>query len=142
MGNRTERHRPLLAGLKITSSDQGGSGTLTGLATRYADGKRVLVTNLHVMARNVLNPSRTTEMYQVDSNTADDKVGRMLEWVPVRVYEDNGAEDVFADNVADIAIVELGPGVDARFEFHDPNHDDPNYDAANIRAATEDLGKV
>ena len=47
MGNRTERHRPLLAGLKITSSDQGGSGTLTGLATRY-NGKRVLVTNLHV----------------------------------------------------------------------------------------------
>ena len=48
MGNLTERNRPLRAGLKITSSDQGGSGTLTGLATRYADGKRVLVTNLHV----------------------------------------------------------------------------------------------
>ena len=47
MDNPNESHRPLLAGLKITSS-VGHSGTLTGLATRYEDGKRVLVTNLHV----------------------------------------------------------------------------------------------
>ena len=48
MGNRTESHRPLLAGIRVKSSAHDGYGTLTGLATRYEDGKRVLVTNLHV----------------------------------------------------------------------------------------------
>ena len=48
MGNLTEFHRPLLAGIRIKSSAHDEYGTLTGLATRYEDGKRVLVTNLHV----------------------------------------------------------------------------------------------
>ena len=77
MGNPTEMHRPLLAGTRVKSSAHDGYGTLTGLATRYADGKRVLVTCRHVMARNVLNPPRTTEMYQVDGN-AGQKVGGLL----------------------------------------------------------------
>ena len=48
MGNRTEFHRPLLAGIRIKSSAHDSHGTLTGLATRYEDGKRVLVTCRHV----------------------------------------------------------------------------------------------
>ena len=48
MGNRTEFHRPLLAGIRVKSSAHDSHGTLTGLATRNSDGKRVLVTNLHV----------------------------------------------------------------------------------------------
>ena len=48
MGELHERHSPLLAGVKVASSADVLPGTLTGLATRYADGKRVLVTNLHV----------------------------------------------------------------------------------------------
>ena len=53
---RTEdNHRPLLSGLRITNRigatilRYAGAGTLTGLATRK-DGKKVLVTNMHVMA--------------------------------------------------------------------------------------------
>ena len=47
MGVTNTFHRPLTAGIGISASD-GSSATLTGLATRRADGKRVLVTNLHV----------------------------------------------------------------------------------------------
>ena len=48
MGELHERHSTLLAGIKVASSADVLPGTLTGLATRNADGKRVLVTNLHV----------------------------------------------------------------------------------------------
>ena len=42
MGNLTEFHRPLLAGIRIKSSAHDEYGTLTGLATRYEDkGKLV-----------------------------------------------------------------------------------------------------
>ena len=43
MGLSNTRHRPLVAGVEISASD-GNSGTLTGLATRDSDGKKVLVT--------------------------------------------------------------------------------------------------
>lgn len=50
-----KRHRPLLSGLKIdalSKNDDGtytrvNRGTLTGLATRKSDGKKVLVTCPH-----------------------------------------------------------------------------------------------
>ena len=48
MGELHEHHSPLLAGIKVASSADINPGTLTGLATRNSDGKRVLVTNLHV----------------------------------------------------------------------------------------------
>ena len=48
MGELHERHNTLLAGVKVVSSADVLPGTLTGLATRNSDGKRVLVTNLHV----------------------------------------------------------------------------------------------
>ena len=53
-----QHHRPLWSGLRIQSGTQGkyaigreGAGTLTGLATRKSDGKKMLVTNMHVMGR-------------------------------------------------------------------------------------------
>ena len=142
MGNLTERHRPLLAGLKITSSDQGGSGTLTGLATRRADGKRVLVTNLHVMDRDMLNPSRDTRMYQVLRNNDGEEVGRLLDWVTATPRDPNNAEDVTVYNTADVAIVELNPSVEASFGFHGPNHDDSNHGGGIIKVGTKDLGNL
>ncbi len=53
MGDSDLIHRPLMAGIEIKTRTPGhrernDSGTLTGLATRNTDGKRVLVTNLHV----------------------------------------------------------------------------------------------
>ena len=56
MGQTNTEHETLVAGIRIESKeDVGGTfrnyggGTLTGLATRNADNKKVLVTNLHVM---------------------------------------------------------------------------------------------
>ena len=48
MGKRLGYHRPLMAGISIIGHPNGGEGTLTGLA-RNSDGKKVLVTCLHVM---------------------------------------------------------------------------------------------
>ena len=50
-------HRPLVSGIRIESVKEVDNspqvialGTLTGLATRNSDGKKMLVTNMHVMA--------------------------------------------------------------------------------------------
>ena len=48
MTDATEFHQPLFSGTRIRSSAHNEFGTLTGLATRWADGKRVLVTARHV----------------------------------------------------------------------------------------------
>ena len=51
MSRTKDNHRPLLSGIEITSRigetnlRYVGAGTLTGLATRNSDGKKVLVTN-------------------------------------------------------------------------------------------------
>ena len=57
MTERWKRHRPLLSGLRIDAlKNENGTytkingGTLTGLAIRNADNKKVLVTCHHVMA--------------------------------------------------------------------------------------------
>ena len=58
MPNSNKDHRPLRSGLWIRGAkpnDSGGldvidRGTLTGLATRKSDNKKVLVTNRHGMA--------------------------------------------------------------------------------------------
>ena len=114
MDNPNESHRPLLAGLKITSS-VGHSGTLTGLATRRADGKRVLVTCLHVVTGPSLNPSEdeTIEIYQGDRKIPSYKVGKLLDWIPRRAGP---------GNIGDFAIAELGPGVEASFRPHNQYH--------------------
>ena len=124
MGVTTSRHRPLLAGIGIKASD-GRSGTLTGLATRHSDGKKVLVTNLHVVSTSGWTVSGSEEMYQWAVNNAD-KVGRLYterllggsqeSWVPVKT-------GLLQSNTADVAALELLPGVDADFDLHDhPNH--------------------
>ena len=54
------RHRPLVSGIRIrtgkstSADDNPGSGTLTGVAV-HSSGKRVLVTNLHVLAGSRVN---------------------------------------------------------------------------------------
>ncbi len=55
MGDRNTYHRPVMAGIKITTKTRGCpdknlDGTLTGVATRRSDNKPVLVTNLHVVS--------------------------------------------------------------------------------------------
>ena len=121
MGNRTGFHRPLLSGIRIKSPGN-GAGTLTGLATRNSDGKKVLVTNLHLMDSQArpYQVADNQELYQeaVDPNK---KVGRILDSVPVVQGQ---------DNVADVAICELLSGVDAEFALH--NH--PNHDGRQILA--------
>ena len=59
MADAEEFHRPLLGGIQVTSAEmvagslvRKNSGTLTGLATRNSDGKKFLVTNLHVMEQS------------------------------------------------------------------------------------------
>ena len=87
MGGTRDKHRPLLGGIQIKSGTgrhsvrSVGAGTLTGLATRNSDGRKVLVTNLHVMAGkddsdDYRNPSGNEEMYQ-ESVSADEKVGSL-----------------------------------------------------------------
>ena len=117
MGDTTSFHRPLVAGIGIRASD-GTAGTLTGLATRNSDGKKVLVTNLHVVAgvidsREYQELSGNEELYQ-DLLTSDKRVGTNLVWVPIASGQ---------SNVADVAMCELGDGVDANFILHDhPSH--------------------
>ena len=51
MGRAREKHRPLLSGIGIRSLTETGYlgvGTLTGLAIRHSDRKKMLVTCLHV----------------------------------------------------------------------------------------------
>ena len=57
MGSSKTKHRPVQAAIRISGGrtlDDGtiqelNWGTLTGVATRNSDKKRMLVTNLHVM---------------------------------------------------------------------------------------------
>ena len=132
MGRPRFHHRPLVSGIRIKSTRSGGgqhryleTGTLTGLATRNSDGRKVLVTNLHVMAGTTDNytfqePSGGEEMYQ-ESVDASRKVGTLPDWdpdSPAWVPLVSGS-----NNVADVAICELDEGVEAGFTLHDhPNH--------------------
>ncbi len=111
MGELHERHSTLLAGIKVASSADVLPGTLTGLATRNADGKRVLVTCRHVMAaHDVINPTGDEVMYHIDKNDAEHRVGKILNWVEVR---DSPNPREGPTNTADLAIVELDPCVEA-----------------------------
>ena len=118
MGATNTEHRPLLSGIRIESAKKVqsqpqfiGPGTLTGLATRNSDGKKFLVTNLHVMTGSgKINPSGGEEMYQ-ESVSANKKVGAIPPWDP-----DKPAWVPIVDgqnNIADVAMCELDAGVDA-----------------------------
>ena len=135
MGATNDHHRPLLSGILVKSARKVGdqlqyisTGTLTGLATRNSDSKKkVLVTNLHVMADIsdsgvYQEPSGDEEMYQ-EAVSNDKKVGSLPAWDP----DSPAWVPVVAgqNNVADVAICELDQGVDAKFILHDhPNHSD------------------
>ena len=85
MGRAREKHRPLLSGIGVKSSAHDSHGTLTGLATRDTDGKRVLVTCRHVMAaHDAINPTGDEVLYHIDKNNSEHKVGKLLNWVEVR----------------------------------------------------------
>ena len=138
MGSSTEEHRPLMAGLRIhrgstvVGVDFPGNyfGTLTGLATRHSDRRPVLVTNLHIMARDVLNPDAGVAMYQPGPRIPflDTRyiVGRNLSWIEV-------TEE--GPNIADAALVELDSDMEASFAVHDPDH-------PQIEGVNESLGTV
>ena len=128
MTRTRDNHRPLVSGLRIMSKTgtintlHVGSGTLTGLATRNSDGKKMLVTNLHVMAGDddngdFRNPSGNEEMYQGLSNPSD-KVGSHLCWEPISFT---------GNNYVDVAMCELdefNETVTAEFALHDSPHSD------------------
>ena len=112
-------HRPLLAGLKIHAGVPKGtgkdanyfaSGTLTGLATRDADGKPVLVTNAHNMAsrKAETNPVGNEVMAQ-GGEGASDRVGANLMYYTVTTTK---------NNIADIATLDPDEGVTAEFAMH------------------------
>ena len=131
MGATNAFHRPLVSGVWIESVKEVDNspkafsrGTLTGLATRNSDGKKVLVTNQHVMVgmqvlpglierRVYQDPAGDEEMYQ-ESLGANKKVGNNLSSVRIESGQ---------HNVADVAMCELVDDVDAEFTLHDhPNH--------------------
>ncbi len=129
MGATNAHHQTKVSGISIWSAKRKGArlepvigpGTLTGLATRNSDGKKFLVTNLHVMTGSgKINPSGGEEMYQ-ESVSANKKVGAIPPWDP-----DKPAWVPIVDgqnNIADVAMCELDAGVDAQFTMHDhPNH--------------------
>ncbi len=117
MTTRLGYQRPLDTGLGIYSArtmDKGtdderleeiASGTLTCLATRESDKKRVLLTCLHVMAAGMRNAQGNEEMYQ-GGHEATHKVGSSVQ--PIEL--------VVTDNYADAAASEpvkrmIVPGV-------------------------------
>ena len=137
MSGLSERHRPLLSGINITSRTgnplrhtQVGSGTLTGLATKMTDDgkeKLVLVTNLHVMAGLtpqdlIRNPTGDEKMFQGGDSYAH-KVGSSLDWEPITLGRHN-------PNEIDLAICDLDENIDpwegdelgAAFKLHDSSH--------------------
>ena len=112
-----------MAGMRIEAIRPGrpgppNPGTLTGLATRRSDGKRVLATNLHVMSPNILGrrpvPVGNEEMHQPNYlGRASRKVGRLAG----RRYS--------VDPMLDIAVCELEPGIpetELTFKIHSPDH--------------------
>ncbi len=126
MGTYTMRHRPLIAGLKIQAARarQGNpptpkAGTLTGLATRNSDGKRVLVACRHTLMHGFANASNGTEtMYQLVHTDEDDKMGTILDVAPL-------STSTTAVNTADAASCALLEGVDTSYEPHFHNHGYP-----------------
>ena len=111
MADRKSLHETMVAGIRVNH------GTLTGAATRHLDGKKVLVTNLHIVSLNRLNPKKGEEkLFQGDVEGVKRQVGSLLDWEPI-VWGQK--------NVADVAICEISAGVDAEFVLHNhPVHDD------------------
>ena len=119
------RQRPLVCGIRIRSgrapNHQIEAGTLTCLATRERDKKKVLVTNRHVMAGVsdsglFLNPVGNEQMYQPYVQPTD-KVGGSVQHAPFGV----------TTSELDLAYCELdevdsqGNPITAEFQLYDPS---------------------
>ena len=126
MTNVRSRHRPLVGGIGITPSTGAGAyGTLTGVARRTEDRKKVLVTNVHVVSTRDYELEGAESIYQWEpdeSNTETDKVGTLYantssgeadSWLPVT---EGGT------NLGDLAALLLAENVPAEFAIHHPTH--------------------
>ena len=147
MSGTRDYHRPLVSGIRVASGREVmevvrrvqyvEGGTLTGLATRNTDGKKVLVTNMHVMAGETddgrfRNPSGDEEMYQ-PSTDLDYRVGTNLVHVPIVAGQ---------NNVADVAYCVLADDdeenqVEALFRLHDSRHSARRFIAGVKEPATD-----
>ena len=103
LSGRTARHRPLMAGVQLftphTPPDV-GKGTLTGIARRNAaPHEKVMVTCLHVLTGdgNEDNPTRNQAVHQIDTANVADRVGELVDWVPMSKASGN-------KNIADAAV--------------------------------------
>ena len=65
----TSQHRPLMAGISIMPSTGGdGRGTLAGIARRKSDGKRVLVSAVHVVSTGSPTPQTESDIQGLTRN--------------------------------------------------------------------------
>ena len=134
MTERWKSHRTLLSGLRIDAlKNENGTytkisgGTLTGLAVRNVDNKKVLVTCHHVMSGSTLvNAASGVEMHQSEYTAKGDagtttyshanKVGVLLDKVEWK-------DGITERDELDVAICELEAEVGAESTMHDhPTH--------------------
>ena len=124
MSARSDRHRPLLAGVQIQGGVRGergiiypsGIGTLTGLA-EHEDGHLMLVTNAHVVSSlgETKNPVGTEVIYQDTTLTHVSEANRVSEGELAYVELADGLRQ---ENIADVAASRLASGVLADFAMH------------------------
>ena len=130
MSERDGYHRPLMAGISIRGALADEQGTLTGIAIRDSDKKRVLVTNLHVLVGTLLQvtPHLGLALYQLEQSETR-KVGINTQWVPIHTTTAiSGVTPI--KNYADVVIAEVvdtnpaPPGTS--FKCHGEEPDDHN----------------
>ena len=89
MGESNTNHRTLVSGIQIKGAvpvglanvpGVHGTGTLTGLATRNSDNKRVLVTNAHVLVGLTAGGGYRNPTSTKDENMHQGKAGGMTRW--------------------------------------------------------------
>ena len=106
--DRTESHRPLRGGIAVWPyTGKGARGTLTAVARRKADRKRMLITNAHVVSTNEYALGPGAALYQ--GGTAEsDKIGTLSSWITVTEDNPNNPGDLAALLVVDGVAADLG----------------------------------
>ena len=118
-------YRPgeLMSGLRIDAeapdSGQRSGGTLTAVATRNSDGKKVLVSNLHVLSPASFEPSGNERVYQGFDETSfiPRKVDTISDWVRPTEYTENGQSH---ETTADVAVAMIDDGIETGYLVHNP----------------------
>ena len=118
-----ENHRPLLAGIGITTSaGEPSRGTLTGVARKYgSSGERLLVTCLHIPSYGGDDPGffvvEGNEWLYQGGTGEDDKVGRLRagSYIQVHPYHWRDSPD---PNPCDLATVVVEGGVSTGFTIY------------------------